>query len=740
MLKKGLNATQLKIIAILAMLCDHIAWACVDFYSPAGQIMHIIGRLTIPIMCFFIAQGYQHTSNIGRYCERILFFAALSILPFYYFFSKEYGYRQNILFDLLCGLCALIITNKQKYTKLQKILLMTGLCIVSLVIGGWPIVLMLFILSFYYFRDSFKKQVIAITGITILLEIVLIAVNLFGADQFGIFFNENIWYEKLYLLGFVLALPLLKLYNGEKGETRWHPQLRYCFYVFYPLHLSVLGILFNPKHVSFQTVFMGIQVSAMILTIIMILIVAFSSATKSQMGNLVFMIFALVFQMGFLCEIQSPNIEALTVAIRIEYLAQSGFLLGFTCFAVSYGKIRMPKWVYVLEAVINCTFCGIVFLIDRNTWFYKSYTMDTSSGLTKVTVVPNVLYVIYYIYFAIIFLGAAVLFLIRLIKSSGLEKKRSAIALTGTLCPWVAMLLKVIGVSQGYDMIQFGIFAAMGCYFVAFIKYGYFNSIQVVNENALNHGKEGMLVIDTSHQVLFVNRVMKELFPRLQEEKDAYRIPVLKEIFEENSKILTLGEHIYDLRIEELIEYGYIQGYMLWVIEMTEHYRKMEVMRDKAETDGLTGLHNRMSFEANVEGYLDKKSKGAMYMLDMDNFKYVNDNYGHSTGDEVLRTFGEVLKEVMSEEECLCRIGGDEFAIFLKDVTEQRILEYKAQKIIALFQEKLKQNALPAITTVSIGIAITNGMEESFQILYGNADKALYFSKNRGKNQYHFFA
>lgn len=67
----GLDRTQLKIIAIAAMVCDHIAWGFVEFMSPLGQFMHIIGRFTLPIMCFFIAEGFGHTSSKKGYIMSI---------------------------------------------------------------------------------------------------------------------------------------------------------------------------------------------------------------------------------------------------------------------------------------------------------------------------------------------------------------------------------------------------------------------------------------------------------------------------------------------------------------------------------------------------------------------------------------------------------------------------------------------------------------------------------------------
>ena len=85
---KGLNRTQLKFIAICGMVCDHAAWGFVEFMTPLGQIMHIIGRLTLPIMCFFIAEGFRHTSNIKGYIKRMTFFSVVAMIPFYLFFMS----------------------------------------------------------------------------------------------------------------------------------------------------------------------------------------------------------------------------------------------------------------------------------------------------------------------------------------------------------------------------------------------------------------------------------------------------------------------------------------------------------------------------------------------------------------------------------------------------------------------------------------------------------------------------
>ena len=127
-------------------------------------------------------------------------------------------------------------------------------------------------------------------------------------------------------------------------------------------------------------------------------------------------------------------------------------------------------------------------------------------------------------------------------------------------------------------------------------------------------------------------------------------------------------------------------------------------------------------------------------MLDMDNFKAVNDNYGHIAGDETLKVFAGTLKKFAGEGDILCRIGGDEFMIFVKGVTEKSELSSRAADIISDFQKKFAALSFEIECSVSIGIAQTPEDGVEFNKLYNSADKALYYVKQNGKNAYHFFS
>lgn len=168
--------------------------------------------------------------------------------------------------------------------------------------------------------------------------------------------------------------------------------------------------------------------------------------------------------------------------------------------------------------------------------------------------------------------------------------------------------------------------------------------------------------------------------------------------------------------------------------------REVSDIKSKSYQDALTGLWNRAYTENAVNEMISQKKKGALFMLDMDNFKAVNDNYGHIAGDETLKMFAGTLKKFAGEGDILCRIGGDEFMIFVKGVTEKSELGSRAADIISDFQKKFATLSFETECSVSIGIAQTpeDGME--FNKLYNSADKALYYVKQNGKNAYHFFS
>lgn len=162
----------------------------------------------------------------------------------------------------------------------------------------------------------------------------------------------------------------------------------------------------------------------------------------------------------------------------------------------------------------------------------------------------------------------------------------------------------------------------------------------------------------------------------------------------------------------------------------------MEKLRHKAEKDTLTGVYNRETMKQQLQSYLieNPKTVNALIMVDTDNFKQINDTHGHITGDLVLSEMAAGMKRNVRKDDLVGRIGGDEFTIFLKNISSATTAMDKAEELLAMFQQLFSNEKKPIAVTCSMGIAMYPRDGESFQELYECADKALYQAKQRGKN------
>ncbi|MBQ7066208.1 MAG: GGDEF domain-containing protein [Lachnospiraceae bacterium] len=177
------------------------------------------------------------------------------------------------------------------------------------------------------------------------------------------------------------------------------------------------------------------------------------------------------------------------------------------------------------------------------------------------------------------------------------------------------------------------------------------------------------------------------------------------------------------------------------VLSKLKYYNENKELEAKADTDQLTELNNKMATERKIKEYIAENPDGQalMFVLDIDNFKKINDTRGHAFGDEVLRTIGMRLKAEFRMTDIIGRLGGDEFVIFLKDIKDDATLKKEADKVAGIFKDMKVGQYSKYKVTASIGCAVFSRDADNFQDLYKAADKGLYLAKKRGKNQLAFY-
>jgi len=243
--RNTLDSNRIKLIAILAMTLDHIAWVIFPGYDTASipLLMHLLGRVTCPIMCYFIAEGYHHTRDVRKYTARLFLFALISHFA-YRFFSPDFsGWRSflpfadgslldqtSVMWSLAWGLVMLRVNDSTRiHSNMLRTVFILLICAVSFP-ADWSCIAALCILAFGTNRGNFRAQM---------------GWMMFYCAHYAVVYclTLDLSYGLLQM-GTVLAIPILRRYNGTRSGSRTYNRvMKWVFYVYYPLHLLLLGLL-----------------------------------------------------------------------------------------------------------------------------------------------------------------------------------------------------------------------------------------------------------------------------------------------------------------------------------------------------------------------------------------------------------------------------------------------------------------------------------------------------------------
>jgi diguanylate cyclase (GGDEF)-like protein/PAS domain S-box-containing protein len=186
--------------------------------------------------------------------------------------------------------------------------------------------------------------------------------------------------------------------------------------------------------------------------------------------------------------------------------------------------------------------------------------------------------------------------------------------------------------------------------------------------------------------------------------------------------------------------YGKPQGFRGIISDITERHKMDEMIRQQAFYDYLTGLPNRTLYYDRLNMAIKRakrdKKMVAVIILDLDRFKEVNDQWGHATGDALLRAVAQRLQAIVRDADTVARYGGDEFTFILPYINRKEDALLVARKMIKSFKETFELDACNLVVTSSLGMAIYPTSGDDIDTLMKKADIAMYRAKARGRNRF----
>lgn len=184
-----------------------------------------------------------------------------------------------------------------------------------------------------------------------------------------------------------------------------------------------------------------------------------------------------------------------------------------------------------------------------------------------------------------------------------------------------------------------------------------------------------------------------------------------------------------------------IHGEPIESVGIITNIQEQHELIEKINIDPLTGCYTKYAFEALSKEVLLNQGdlSHAFLIIDVDHFKEINDNLGHRFGDKVLKEIGEKLRKILRNDDCIGRIGGDEFMIYIKNISDVEVIARKVELILQVLFNEYTYNCKSYCISGSVGIAVYPWDGTSFAQLYHNADLALYECKRNGRNGYEFY-
>jgi len=461
---------------------------------------------------------------------------------------------------------------------------------------------------------------------------------------------------------------------------------------------------------------------------------------------------AAIYIVGYSFELRADDLETIRFFLKLEYFGVPFISAFWLFFTIRFCKRKSPSTVLILIVMIF-PLLSLFFSVtnEYHNLLYEDITTFLHNGNLLVILHKGPWYYVQVVYaYLIQFYSIASFY--KIWKKDRFQRKTQAYYIfVGSLWPIIFSSIYFFGLSPlAIDLTPYGLSISAVFFFIALFRYRFLDLNETVKDITFMEINEGILVLDEKQHLVEYNKAASKIFPWLERNQIGSALidsPVVREILGQSIDFFEIaipyksGLRYYEFRKTQLKEKRRPVGSVYFVQDITNQKELFLTMKDMASYDPLTKLFNRRKLFEEAEKEMQRsrryRRKISVLMADVDDFKNINDRYGHQAGDEILRRTAEVCKERLRSTDIIGRYGGEEFMMLLPDADIENacsIAEEIRRHIEAMV---IRYNEVPITTTLSIGVSTAAELTSdiTLEVLIHNADVALYQAKAEGKNR-----
>ena len=481
---------------------------------------------------------------------------------------------------------------------------------------------------------------------------------------------------------------------------------------------------------------------------VFILMISKRNAEKSLF--LIYISLAMILsQFGYLFEAFAQNLTESYDCVIVKYFGTPYVSVFALLFVLDFYDHRPSTLVSVLLFLPAAVNTYLVASWRSNGIYYKSISYYSGEYFTQTIIVPNPIYY-FFISYLYVLLVAALFCVFRYGFAKGANRTQAASIAISISCPIVTNLLYLFKLTpNNIDILPYSYLISLLVLTYAVMKLNIFNVLPLAKETALDNMKDALIVVDSDQNYLYSNIAAKKMFPDLSEDR----------LMDQLSALLNAPKHSGVLDADAEVELSFdgkksffrvsksnvvyedkYLGACIVLYDVTQSKHLMNRLNHLAKLDSLTQIYNRGSFMnmamQGVEIAKVNRYSYSLLVIDIDRFKLINDTHGHSVGDTVLKDTVHLIKTSLRHGDVLGRIGGEEFAVFLNEITYENSIQIAerirrdVEKNIVVYEE------VSMSVTVSVGLAyFRTYMDCDIEHLVAFADEAMYRAKKTGRNR-----